>query len=516
MSLLEVKDISFNYGEDDLYKDASLRLFEGEHAVLVGPNGTGKSSLLKMINLDLSPDKGTINWVNNIKVGYLDQYAKIDPSLNVNAYLYDVFNDLFQKEVEMNELYNQVAFESDPIKQERLLNWAYDLGIELENSDFYTLKSQVNNILIGLGLPVEALDWPISSLSGGMRAKVILGKLLLSKSDVLLLDEPTNFLDVNHVIWLSRFINSSNKTFVVISHDEEFLSSICNVVFAVENKKITRYKGNYDYYLEQREIRHEQAVKDFNSQQKFIKTTQEFVAKNIARASTTKRAQSRRKILEKLDTIDKPNEEKKLFFTFPNAGATGDDVLKVKNLLIGYHKKPLLNPLSFDVYRGQCIAIVGKNGIGKSTLVKTLLEKTEKIDGSFKWIKEAKISYFSQDQNFDKNMTPYEILSYYHPELEKKLIFQVLGGYGISFDMASRKIHTLSGGEAAKVRLALMKYEKSNVLILDEPTSHLDVNAKNALKEAIITYHGTVILISHEQDFYSDFCDILIDLEDKS
>jgi ATPase subunit of ABC transporter with duplicated ATPase domains len=512
MSILDVENLIFSYGDENLYNKASMRLFEGEHAVLIGPNGTGKSTLLKLLDKSLSPDNGSISWMPSKKIGYLDQYAKINPKLQVKAYLYDAFLPLFEKEKEMEALYIKASNESGPL-QERYLNWATSLSEQLIEADFYQIQSKIGNIIHGLGLSKDILEEPIEHLSGGMRAKIILGKLLLEEADVLLLDEPTNFLDVRHIEWLSKFLISYPKAFIVVSHHEEFLSEIANTVFALENGNITRYKGNYEYYLKERTLRLEQQEKAFTQQQKFIQKTEDFIKKNIVRASTTKRAQSRRKMLEKVERIQAPNQDRTYHFNFPFSKATGKDVLLTHELEIGY-SEPLLEPLNIAILKEEKVAITGKNGIGKSTFVKSILNLIPSLGGSFKWIDTAQIAYFEQDSKFDLNLTPMQVIHHRYPHFTKKEIMSLLGQHGISFEMANRDINSLSGGEQTKVRLALLKYQKGNVLILDEPTNHLDVKAKEALKNALIQYQGTLILVSHEKEFYQDICDYEIQLFD--
>ena len=510
MSLLEIENLSFSYSGENLYERASMRLFDGEHAVLVGPNGTGKSTLLKLLDRTLSPDTGKINWVPGRKIGYLDQYAKINPELSVKQYLYDVFLPLFEKEKEMERLYEEVAKAADK-DHDRLLLWASQLGDQLIEADFYAIKSKIGNVIHGLGLTMDILEEPIKHLSGGMRAKIILAKLLLGDSDVLLLDEPTNFLDVKHIEWLARFLQNYPKAYLVVSHLEEFLSEIANTVFALENGQITRYKGDYAYYLKERALRFEQQEKAFISQQKFIQKTEEFIQKNLVRATTTKRAQSRRKMLEKVERISAPQKSKVYHFHFPMASSTGKDVLTTTDLEIGY-SEPLLEPLNIAVLRGDKVAITGKNGIGKSTFIKTILEVIPKLSGDFKWIDTAKIAYFEQDSKFKENLTPFQVVHGEYPHFTKKDVMSLLGNHGIDYDMAMRDVNSLSGGEQTKVRLALLRHKKGNVLILDEPTNHLDAAAKEALKDALIEYQGTLILVSHEKEFYQEICSYEISL----
>ncbi|MBU1094107.1 MAG: ATP-binding cassette domain-containing protein [Firmicutes bacterium] len=510
MSILEVENITFSYSGENLYQKASMRLFEGEHAVLVGPNGTGKTTLLKLLEKQIKPDQGSIEWMPNKKIGYLDQYAKIDPKLLVKNYLYEVFLPLFEKEKEMEHLYETLATAPEA-EHDRILNRASSIGDFLIESDFYSFKSKIGNIIHGLGLTMDLLEEPIKHLSGGMRAKIILGKLLLEESDILLLDEPTNFLDIKHIDWLTKFLINYPKSYIVVSHHEEFLRDIATTVFALENGLITRYKGNYEFYLSEKELRVQQQEKAYVAQQKFIQKTEEFIQKNITRAKTTKRAQSRRKMLTKIERVIKPTHSKTYHFHFPLSSTTGRDVLVTDTLEIGY-SEPLLEPLSITVMKQEKVAITGKNGIGKSTFIKTVLDIVPKLGGEFKWIDTAKIAYFEQDSKFDVGLTPFQVVHNKYPHFTKKEVMSLLGNHGIDFDMANRDITTLSGGEQTKVRLALLRHQKGNVLILDEPTNHLDIHAKEALMDALLEYQGTLILVSHEKEFYEEICDYEISL----
>ncbi|MCK9235066.1 MAG: ABC-F family ATP-binding cassette domain-containing protein [Acholeplasmataceae bacterium] len=510
MSLLDVKNLTFSYGQEPLYLHASMRLFANEHAVLVGPNGSGKSTLLKLIEKQLRPDKGQITWLPNKKIGYLDQYQKLNLNQTVKHYLYDVFLPLFEKEKEMETLYHQASI-ADSKDQSRYLQWASDLQEQLMEDNFYQIKSQIGNVIHGLGLEMSVLDQPFKYLSGGMRAKIILGKLLLEEADVLLLDEPTNFLDVKHIEWLIKFLNQYEKAFIVVSHHEEFLSSIAQTVFAIEGQKIERYKGDFNFYLKERELRHRQQTQAFVNQQKLIEKTEAFIQKNIVRASTTKRAQSRRKMLKKIERIRPPQQSRVYHFRFPFSKTTGKDVFHSKALEIGYDE-PLIEPLDFAILKEDKVVITGKNGVGKTSFLKTILGIIPALSGSFHWIDTADIAYFSQDETYDEMVTPFQYIHHLYPRFTKKEIYALLGAHGISYEMAERPLKKLSGGEQTKVRLAKLRHHQSNVLIMDEPTNHLDVEAKEALKEALIEYEGTLILVSHEKEFYEAICDYEISL----
>lgn len=512
MSLFTVSNINFRYSDKALFNDASFRIFNNEHVVLVGPNGAGKTTLLKMLAKELKPDSGSVIWEADRKVGYLDQYVYIDPELIVKDYIYDVFKDLFSLETKMLQLYTDVSNELDEVKMNRLLNYATEIQEELDDKNFYAIRSLINSIINGLGLEPSVLDLPVKHLSGGMRAKIILAKLLLEKNDVLLLDEPTNFLDIAHIDFLANFLNEYEQSFVVVSHDEAFIEKIAKVVIAIENGTVNRYKGDYQFYLKERLIRFEHHEKAYLSQQRLIKETENFISKNIVRASTTKRAKSRRKMLNKLTRIVPVIKDKTYEFEFLTKSDTGIDVLKIEDLEIGYNGNAIIDPINFIIRNKEKVAITGVNGIGKSTFIKTILNQIDKISGTFKWIDTSIVSYLEQDSFFTSTDTAFEVVHYKYPKLNNTGVMSLLASYGINYEIATRPLNTLSGGEQTKVKLALLKYEYGNVLILDEPTNHLDLAAKEALKDALINYDGTLILVSHEKSFYEEICDYEITL----
>lgn len=511
--MIEIKNLNFSYSNEKLYNNLNFRILNNEHVVLVGPNGTGKSTLLKLIAKELIPDSGSVIYEKELKVGYLDQYMKIDNKMLVKTYLYDVYEKLFDQENLMNKMYHDISNPNiSENEMERLLNIASNIQEQLIESNFYQIKSMISNIIHGFGLSMDVLEQEIKTLSSGMKSKIILAKLLLEENDLILLDEPTNFLDISHVIFLSKFLNNYEKAFIVVSHNVEFVREIANVIISIEGKTAERYKGNYDFYLVEKEVRANLLDKKYEAQQKLIKTTKDFIDKNITRASTTKRAQSRRKMLNKIERIEKRIIDRTYNFSFPIKLQTGKDVLKVVDLEIGYNNNSLLEPLNLIIRNKDKVVITGKNGIGKSTLIKTIIESIPKISGDFYWDKNVKINYLGQDEFYLVNDTPFNYVSNYYESFTNKEIYALLARYGITFEMANRPINTLSGGEQMKIKLALMKDNYGNVLILDEPTNHLDINAKEALKEALNNYEGTLILVSHEASFYEEICDYEISL----
>ena len=508
--MLEVSNLSFKYTDKPILTNATFRLFNRDHAVIIGPNGVGKSTFLNLICKNLLPDSGTIEWLPNIRYAYLDQHIKINVNKSIQEYLYEVFNDLFEKEAKMN-LYYETLATCNENEFDKYLSRATAIQEELEEKNFYRLKSEVGNIVNGLGISNIDLQTPLSKLSGGQRAKVFLGKLLLEECDCILLDEPTNFLDVRHIEWLTKYLQNYPKSFVVITHDYDFAKNIANVVFELKNGNFTRYNGDFAFYERERVIRDEQYRKNYEAQQRLIKNTEEFIQKNIVRASTTKQAQSRRKMLEKLEVIEKPTEAVKVSFDFPFSKNLSQEVLIVKNLSIGY-TKPILRPISFEVRYNQKVAIIGHNGIGKSTLLKTLLNEIPSFGGTYKFCTSADISYYRQEENFPK-LKPIDYVREFYPEMDNEKIRALLARVGLKSDSISKTMDILSGGEQTKVRLAIMMKKKANILVFDEPTNHLDVNAKEALYKAINEFEGTVILVSHDVDFYQNLVDFEINLE---
>ncbi len=504
MSLLDVSGIKFKYTDNNLYNNASFRINEGEHIVIVGANGCGKSTFLNIISKNIIPDAGTVEWMPNVTFSYLDQHLVVKKDQETSEYLYGVFKYLFDLEHEMNSYYDMLA-SCNESEYDKILSRATSIQERLEKEGFYAINSTIGNVINGLGIDEYVLSSQLKNLSGGQRAKVFLAKMLLEDNDVLLMDEPTNFLDKEHVEWLIKFLNSFKGAFVVISHDEYFLRSIANVVYQLNNKILTRYKGDYDFYLKESEIRDEHYKREYENQQKFIKQTEAFIEKNRVRATSAKQAQSRIKMLEHLDKLDRPTETMNISFSFPYSRNLGQEVLKTKDLVIGYNR-PLLNPINVYIKHNEKVAIIGKNGIGKSTFLKTILGIIKPISGDFKFNDSADINYFQQEEDYP-NITPVNYVRGFYPMLTDGEIRSNLAKLGIKGDKALKSMKELSGGEQTRVRLSVMILKKSNLLILDEPTNHLDLNTKEALFKALKDFDGSVIVVSHEDNFYEELVD---------
>lgn len=509
MGILEVTNLTHSFGQKTLYKNATFELFKGEHMGIVGQNGTGKTTLLRLLVGDIIQDSGDIRWQKNIKIGYLDQYAKIDRQLTIFEYLKTAFNDLYQIEEELNSIYENMANNTD----DKILEKASNYQSLLTSSGFYEIDSTILKISSGLGIIPLGTDTLLENLSGGQRAKVILAKLLLENPDVLLLDEPTNFLDKEHVDWLSEYLKSFKGTFMLVSHDFDFVNKVTNCILDIEFQKITKYSGNFDKFLNVKQLRKESYIREFQSQQKEIKKHEEFIAKNRTRASTAKRAQSRIKILEKMDKLPPPQTPPKPNFKLTSLPISGQKALKVHGLEIGYNKA-LLPKITFEVKSGEKVVITGFNGIGKSTLLKTLMGLVPPISGNFKFADYIKLSYFQQDLAWENSdLTPLEVVLQKFPKFSERDARKELARCGVMAKNIAQKIGTLSGGEQSKVKLCILVNTKSNFLILDEPTNHLDSDAKTVLKEQLINWEGSLILVSHEADFYTNLADKIINLK---
>ncbi len=506
MALVELENVDFNYADKELYRSISLKINNGEHCVLVGVNGSGKTTILDLLAKKLSPDKGKVIWTSHVTFSYLDQNLKIDQDMLANDYLHETYSDLFLKEKQMEDLYEKGA--SDIDNYEKYLNKAQLIQDELISEGFYSIKENVAQLVAGLGIGQDRLSMPLSKLSSGQREKIYLARILLEKRDVLLLDEPTNFLDVSQVDWLADYLISFKNAFLVVSHDQAFLRKIANVVFSLENRTIVRYRGSFDHFLEQNALDKVMYEKRYNAQQRYIKNEEDFIEKHIVRATSSKAAKSRRTRLSHLSRLEAPGKEEGIVsFTFPSIKEAGKEVLKVDELCIGYENKPLLNPISFTLLKGEKIAILGKNGVGKTTFIKTILNHISPISGNYKWLDNMVINYFDQESHLDLNLSPFDLIKTNYPMLSNTEIRTLLGSSGLRKELAIRKMKELSGGEVTKARLALMSLKKANFLIFDEPTNHLDVKAKEALFQAINKFSGGVIIVSHEKDFYDGLVD---------
>lgn len=510
MSILEIEELSHSFGDNVIFRGANLALQRGEHCGVVGSNGVGKSTLIKFCTGQLIPDQGRVVWQPGVAFGCLDQYALTDPSLSLGEFLRSAFAPLYEAEARLQALYAQWANGGqDPAEEISRLQEI------LEARDFYSIDARIDRVAQGLGLAALGLERPLGEMSGGQRAKAILGKLLLEKPDVLLLDEPTNFLDKEHVAWLGEYLAGLESAFLVVTHDFHFLETISNRIFDISGGKITKYSGSYSEFLKKREAQREDYLRQYASQQREIKRTEEFIRRNIA-GQRTKMAQGRRKQLERMERLEAPEfAELRPTFRFRALPVTEAEHLAADSLSVGY-AEPLLSGLTLSVRGGEKLAVTGFNGIGKTTLLKTLMGEIPPLGGSFSFSPQARVGYFRQDLVWDDpERTPLQIVSDRYPELTQKEVRQLLARCGISRRHAQQSAGTLSGGEQAKVKLCLLTRQPCNFLILDEPTNHLDENAKFALQQALAEFPGTVLLVSHEEAFYRDWVRRVLSLEQR-
>lgn len=508
MSILTINNLTHTYDNKTLFEDASLCINNGEHIGIVGLNGAGKSTFMNILVGNTLQDAGEVKWLNGIRWGYLDQHANIDRSLTVMEYLKNAFLNLFSVNEQMEEAYTQMC---QPMSEEalnRLIDKSSKLMDYLTLHNFFDIESSIKKVANGLGINNLGYDTLIETLSGGQRAKLMLANLLLSDCDVMLLDEPTNFLDNEHIDWLVSYLNNSEGTYAVISHDVGFINKVCSVILSVENKQIRRYTGNYDDYILQHEQNSKQYADDYERQQREIKRMEEYINKNKARAATAGMANSRKKMLERIEVLDKPVKFEQSVIHFPYEFLHTRNMLDIVNLEIGYNNNAILPALNAKLSSNTKLWIKGTNGIGKTTLLKTLMGKIPAISGEFKFHLAAKILYLEQDLNW--GFSPTNAIAYInnlYPNMNIKEVRTRLGNIGLKSDLMTKPINQLSGGEQVKVKLCALIIEKSNILLLDEPTNHLDVLAKDSLANAINEYEGAVILVSHEAPFAERVCD---------
>ncbi|AYC28748.1 ABC-F family ATP-binding cassette domain-containing protein [Paenisporosarcina cavernae] len=509
--MLLVENLAHTFGDRTLFKEVSFRIVEGEHVGLVGANGVGKSTLMSILTGELIHDTGKVEWLPHAQYGYLDQHTRLTPGRTMRETLQDAFLPLYKKEEEMNEIAGKMA-EATPEELDELLDQMASIQDALDAGDFYTLDMKIEEVARGLGLDAIGLDRDVSALSGGQRTKVLLAKLLLEKPKVLLLDEPTNYLDEEHVTWLSNYLKDYPYAFLLISHDTEFMNGVVDVIFHLEFSKLSRYTATYEKFLELAEINKRQHIDAYEKQQEFIKKQEDFIAKNKARYSTTGRAKSRQKQLDRIERIDRPETAAKPQFDFKESRGSSRFVIEAENVLIGYDK-PLLPPLSFTIERGEKIALVGMNGVGKSTLLKTMLGKIPSLGGKVSRGDFLFPSYFEQEVKAG-NTTPIDEVWNSFPSMDQNQVRALLARTGLKNEHISRPMSQLSGGEQAKVRICKLMMEESNWLLFDEPTNHLDIFAKEELKRAMSEYKGTIVLVSHEPDFYEGLVTKVWNVED--
>lgn len=511
--LIQLNNVTKNFVVNEIFSNVKMEINDKDRVAIVGRNGAGKSTLLKIISGELSFDSGERTISKNTTIGYLSQEFIVREDLSIYEEMITCFDEIISLEANLEKLSYELTpenIENDP----GLLDRFDRLQNEVLTHKDYHYKSKIESVLYGLDFTKDVFDKKISTFSGGEKTRLSMAKLLLSEPDLLILDEPTNHLDMENVAWLENYLSSYNGAIVIVSHDRYFLDKVVNVVYNLEFGKLKKYVGNYSKFLKQYEEDYEKQLKEFTSQQKDIKRLEEFVQKNIARASTSKMAKSRQKVLDKMELIDNPKKDDKAAnIEFNIKEQSGRDVLMIENLKVGYDGKQVGNAYNFSVYKGDRIAIVGRNGIGKSTLIKTIAKKQNAIGGSVHYGSKVSLGYYDQKQaEFESSKTILNELWDEYPLMKESEVRTVLGRFLFRGDSVLKIVRDLSGGEKARLQLAKLMLEKNNLLVLDEPTNHLDITSKQVLEDALENYEGTIVFVSHDRYFINKIANKVLDI----
>ena len=514
MSILNVEHLSHGFGDRAIFSDVSFRLLKGEHIGLIGANGEGKSTFMSIITDKLMPDEGKVEWAKNVRVGYLDQHTVLEAGMTIRDVLKSAFAFLFEMEAQMNEICDKMgeASEDEMNAMMEELGTIQDL---LMAHDFYIIDAKVEEIARAFELNELGLDKDVSELSGGQRTKVLLAKLLLEKPDILLLDEPTNYLDVQHIEWLKRYLQDYENAFILISHDIPFLNSVVNIIYHMENQRLDRYVGDYDKFQEVYAAKQAQLEAAYKRQQQEIAQLEDFVARNKARVSTRNMAMSRQKKLDKMEVIELAKEKPKPEFHFMEARAAGKYIFETRDLVIGYDE-PLSKPINLSMERGEKLVLKGANGIGKTTLLRSILGEVPALSGTVELGDYLYLGYFEQEMAPGNTTTCIEEIWKESPSYTQYQVRAALAKCGLTTKNIESQVRVLSGGEQAKVRLCKLINRETNVLLLDEPTNHLDVDAKDELRRALTAYKGSIVLICHEPEFYEGLATRVLDCSEWS
>ncbi|UUX33664.1 ABC-F family ATP-binding cassette domain-containing protein [Fundicoccus culcitae] len=507
MIVLQANQVARRFADTVLYEDVSFSIQTNDRIALVGRNGAGKSTLIKQIMGTEPLSSGTISKARDVRIGYLEQHVAIDSTRTIWEEMLYVFRDTLTMRDQAAVVAEELAALSDDPSSEAYqdaLNTYDRLLVQLEEENAYAIESEIRTVLHGFRFYEEDYDTPVQSLSGGQKTRLALSQLLLMKYDLLILDEPTNHLDMDMLAWLEQYLLSYRGALLIVSHDRYFLDKVANQVLELRLNTLHTYKGNYSYYIEEKANRMEQEMKQYTQQQAQISKLEDFVARNLVRASTTKRAQSRRKQLEKMERIEKPQQDARApRIQFIAENNSGERVIEANDLAIGYAPDNLIaSNLNMDLRRHDAIAIVGPNGVGKTTFLKTLIGVLEPLAGSFQLGTGVSIGYYEQNVNtLDPELTVLETLWQAHDNTDEWKIRSILGSFLFTGETVEKKVSMLSGGEKARLSLALLATEHDNTLLLDEPTNHLDIDSKEILEEAMIEYNGTLLFVSHDRYF---------------
>lgn len=517
MFILQCVNITKSFGANTILQNIKLEIKEKERVALVGRNGAGKSTLLKIIAGELSADDGEVITPKEIKLGYLDQHAGLYSNRSIWDEMLTVYDEVIQMEKELQALEEKMATPSvrkDPVLYQKVLSEYDQLQHAFQAKGGYQYEANIRMVLSGLQFDEFDYRTPVSTLSGGQKTRLSLGKMLLTKPDLLVLDEPTNHLDIATLNWLENYLINYDGALLIVSHDRYFLDKIVTKVYEISQTKATVYHGNYSDYLVEKARRYEQQKKAFLKQQKEIAAIEDFIARNIARASTSKRAQSRRKQLQRMERISQPlSDDKSTKFSFTIERESGQDVLTAKNVSAGYGDALILENISFQMKKQERIALIGPNGIGKSTLLKTFAGILSPSHGEIKLGSKVTIGYYDQEQReLHSNKDVLHELWDEYPLTPEKEIRTVLGNFLFSGDDVLKQVSELSGGEKARLALAKLMMKKANFLIFDEPTNHLDLDSKEVLEAALLDYPGTILFVSHDRYFLNRIATKIVEL----
>ena len=517
MILLQGQNLARYFGPTVLFENIQITIQDNERIALVGRNGAGKSTLLKILAGIEPTDAGTVAKKKEVTIGYLDQHSAVDSTKTIWDEMLTVFAPVILLMKQAEQAATRLADEAvinDPDAMEAALKLYDTLQQEIHKQDAYGYESEIRSVLHGFKFYEEDLDRPISQLSGGQKTRLAMAKILLEKNDLLILDEPTNHLDIDTLAWLENYLLGYRGTLLVVSHDRYFLDKIATNVYEISRNKIHHYKGNYSWFLQEKAARLEQEMKQYEKQQEEIAKLEDYVARNIVRASTTKMAQSRRKRLEKMDRMDKPmGDERSVRFAFDIKRESGNVVMGVENAAVGYNGEVLAKPINLDLRKQQAIGIVGPNGIGKSTLLKSIIDQIPFIEGGVKFGTNVDLGYYDQElSKLSKNKTVLAEIWDLHPTMNEKDVRSILGSFLFTGNDVEKTISSLSGGEKARLALCKLALERNNLLMLDEPTNHLDIDSKEVLENALIDYDGTLVFVSHDRYFINRIATSILEL----
>lgn len=512
MIIAQAQDLEQRFGGNTIFSNISFSVPDNARIGLVGPNGAGKTTLLKIMTGQQEPTSGQFTINKGLKVGYIAQENALDEDKTIWDEMLTVFDNLIEKNKRITKMQEQIA---EHPKDEDLLQRYDQLAYDFEQEGGFTYQAEIKSILNGFNFKENTWQKVIGTLSGGEKTRLAFVKLLLQKPPVLLLDEPTNYLDLDTLDWLEAFLKNYQGAIITVSHDQYFLDHLANQIFELNFGKLTTFKGNYSQYVKERELMNNQQEAAYEKQQEKIKKEEEFIQKNLVRASTTKRAQSRRKALDKMERIKPPKHKQKVRINFTSDRPSGKEVLIAKDLTIGYPDKTMVSDIDFQVNKNDRIAIIGPNGIGKSTLLKTIMKKLEPKDGSIKYGASLDIGYYDQElQSLDPSKTVLDTIWDRHKTMPEKDVRSILASFLFTAEDIDKTVGQLSGGQKARLTLTVLSLEKDNFLLMDEPTNHLDIEAKEVLEQALDTYDGTLLFVSHDRYFINELANKIISVRD--